>query len=75
MCRRVFFGPRIPALANVEEMNARELTIGLALLAPTLVIGFWPRIAIALYESSTNALAYNLATHTLISTSQLLPIG
>ena len=75
MCRRVFFGPRIPALANVEEMNARELTIGLALLAPTLVIGFWPRIAIDLYESSTNALAYNLATHTLISTSQLLPIG
>ena len=25
MCRRVFFGPRIPALASVEDMHPREL--------------------------------------------------
>ena len=67
MCRRVFFGPRIPALANTEEMNTRELSIGLSLLLPTLVIGFWPRIAIDLYESSTNALAQNLATNNLVA--------
>ncbi|WP_320667789.1 NAD(P)H-quinone oxidoreductase subunit 4 [Prochlorococcus sp. MIT 1307] len=67
MCRRVFFGPRIPALAKIEEMSPRELTIGLSLLVPTLVIGFWPRIAIDLYESSTNALAQTLLTHNLIA--------
>ncbi len=70
MCRRVFFGPRIPALANVEEMNPRELTIGLSLLIPTLVIGFWPRIAIDLYQSSTNALAQQLLTNNLIAFTQ-----
>ena len=67
MCRRVFFGPRIPALAKVEEMNPRELTIGLSLLVPTLVIGVWPRIAIDLYQTSTNALAQKLLTNNLIA--------
>ncbi len=57
MSRRVFFGPRIPALAIVNDINARELSIGLSLLVPTLVIGFWPRIAIDIYEASTNSLA------------------
>ncbi len=57
MCRRVFFGPRIPALASVADMRPRELVIGLSLLVPTLVIGIWPRIAMDLYEASTNALA------------------
>ena len=75
MCRRVFFGPRIPALAKIEEMNPRELTIGLSLLMPTLVIGFWPRIAIDLYESSTNALAQNLFTHHLITLNSSLTLG
>ena len=75
MCRRVFFGPRIPALAKIEEMNPRELTIGLSLLVPTLVIGFWPRIAIDLYESSTNALAQNLFTHHLITLNSSITLG
>ncbi len=61
LCRRVFFGPRIPALAVVGDMRPRELLIGLSLLVPTLVIGFWPRVAIDLYEASTNALATELA--------------
>ena len=69
MCRRVFFGPRIPALSIVKEMDARELSIGLTLLVPTLVIGFWPRIAIDLYEVSTNALAQSLITNNLVPIS------
>ncbi|ABX08987.1 NAD(P)H-quinone oxidoreductase subunit 4 [Prochlorococcus marinus] len=75
MCRRVFFGPRIPALAMVKEMNARELSIGLSLLLPTLIIGFWPRIATDIFENSTNALANTLETQTLISISQALQIS
>ncbi len=74
MCRRVFFGPRIPALALVNEMSPRELSIGLTLLVPTLVIGFWPRIAIDLYEASTNALAQKLATHSLIAITSSISI-
>ncbi len=64
MCRRVFFGPRIPALAIVNDINPRELSIGLSLLVPTLVIGFWPRVAINLYEASTNSLAEALMRFT-----------
>ncbi len=66
LCRRVFFGPRIPALAVVGDMKPRELVIGLCLLVPTLVIGFWPRVAIDLYEASTTALATDLAAHSAI---------
>ncbi|MCT0229397.1 NAD(P)H-quinone oxidoreductase subunit 4 [Synechococcus sp. CS-1324] len=62
MCRRVFFGPRIPALAVVGDMRPRELLIGLMLLVPTLAIGFWPRLAIDLYGASTTAVAENLAS-------------
>ncbi len=61
MCRRVFFGPRIPALAVIGDMNPRELVIGLMLLVPTLAIGFWPRLAIDLYGATTTALAQQLA--------------
>jgi len=50
-------------------MDARELSIGLSLLVPTLVIGFWPRIAIDLYEASTNALAQSLITNNLVPIS------
>tara|TARA_B100000700_G_scaffold323587_1_gene427679 strand:+ start:602 stop:2185 length:1584 start_codon:yes stop_codon:yes gene_type:complete len=75
MCRRVFFGPRIPALATIEEMSPRELTISLSLLVPTLFIGFWPRIAIDFYETTTNALANNLASHNLIAISHSLPLA
>ncbi len=75
MCRRVFFGPRIPALAQINDMNPRELTIGLSLLIPTLVIGLWPRVAIDLYESSTNILAENLSAHSLFGVSHLLNLG
>ena len=65
LCRRVFFGPRIPALAMVGDMNPRELLIGLCLLVPTLVIGFWPRVAIDFYQASTNALSGELASQTV----------
>ena len=75
MCRRVFFGPRIPALAFVEDMRPRELVIGLTLLVPTLVIGIWPRIAMDLYEASTDALAVDLAKHTVVAMRALLPTG
>jgi NAD(P)H-quinone oxidoreductase subunit 4 len=60
LCRRVFFGPRIPALAITGDMKPRELLIGLTLLVPTLAIGFWPRLAIDFYEASTDALALQL---------------
>nr|AUG32829.1 NAD(P)H-quinone oxidoreductase subunit 4 [Paulinella longichromatophora] len=66
MCRRVFFGPRIPALAVVGDMAPREVTIGLILLVPTLVIGFWPRVAINFYVISTNALSSYLMDNILI---------
>ena len=75
MCRRVFFGPRIPALAMIEDINPRELTIGLSLIVPTLVIGFWPRVAIDLYEASTNALADRLISHSLVAQGSLLSLG
>ncbi|WP_320665177.1 NAD(P)H-quinone oxidoreductase subunit 4 [Prochlorococcus sp. MIT 1223] len=75
MCRRVFFGPRIPALAFTKEMSNRELSVGLSLLVPTLVIGFWPRVAIDLYESSTNALADVLLSHNVISITQSIQLS
>jgi NAD(P)H-quinone oxidoreductase subunit 4 len=67
LCRRVFFGPRIPALAVLGDMKPRELVIGLTLLVPTLVIGFWPRVAIDLYEASTTALSDNLAQYAVVA--------
>jgi NAD(P)H-quinone oxidoreductase subunit 4 len=67
LCRRVFFGPRIPALAVVGDMRPRELLIGLTLLVPTLVIGFWPRVAIDVYEATTTALANDLAQHAVVA--------
>jgi len=69
LCRRVFFGPRIPALAVVGDMKTRELLIGLTLLVPTLVIGFWPRVAIDFYEASTNALATEFSNRAVIALS------
>ena len=67
LCRRVFFGPRIPALAVLGDMKPRELLIGLTLLVPTLVIGFWPRVAIDLYEATTTALSNDLAQHAVVA--------
>jgi NAD(P)H-quinone oxidoreductase subunit 4 len=67
LCRRVFFGPRIPALAVLGDMKPRELVIGLSLLVPTLVIGFWPRVAIDIYEASTTALSNDLAQHAVVA--------
>ncbi len=61
MCRRVFFGPRIPALAQVGDANPRELFIALTLLVPTMAIGFWPQLAIHVYEATTTALAQTAA--------------
>ena len=75
MCRRVFFGPRIPALAVVDDMRPRELVIGLTLLVPTLVIGVWPRVAMDLYEASTEALATRLGEHSLMALIERLPLG
>ncbi|EAQ69873.1 NADH dehydrogenase I subunit NdhD (chain 4 or M) [Synechococcus sp. RS9909] len=75
LCRRVFFGPRIPALAFVDDMSPRELVIGLTLLVPTLTIGIWPRVAMDVYEASTDALAETLSGHSLMALSSLLPLG
>jgi NAD(P)H-quinone oxidoreductase subunit 4 len=75
LCRRVFFGPRIPALAVVGDMKPREALIGLSLLVPTLVIGFWPRIAIDLYEASTTALATNLSAQAQLALGRLPALG
>ncbi|MFM8525933.1 MAG: NADH-quinone oxidoreductase subunit M, partial [Cyanobacteriota bacterium] len=75
LCRRVFFGPRIPALAVVADMNPRELLIGLTLLVPTLVIGFWPRVAIDLYQASTDGLASELAQRSLVALGRFTALG
>jgi NAD(P)H-quinone oxidoreductase subunit 4 len=75
LCRRVFFGPRIPALAITGDMKPRELVIGLTLLVPTLAIGFWPRLAIDFYEAGTNALAARLAATPALALSQTLGFG
>jgi NAD(P)H-quinone oxidoreductase subunit 4 len=75
LCRRVFFGPRIPAMAVVGDMKPRELFIGLTLLVPTLIIGFWPRVAIDVYEASTDALARNLESAALLASTINLPFG
>ena len=75
LCRRVFFGPRIPALAITGDMKPRELLIALTLLVPTLAIGFWPRLAIDFYEASTDALASRLATTPITAIGSLLGIG
>jgi NAD(P)H-quinone oxidoreductase subunit 4 len=71
----VFFGPRIPALAVVGDMKPRELLIGLTLLVPTLVIGFWPRVAIDFYEASTNALSTELAQQATIALGRFTALG
>jgi len=75
LCRRVFFGPRIPALAVVGDMRPRELFIGLTLLIPTLAIGFWPRLAIDVYEASTNALAQQLSATALVAMGRVTALG
>jgi NAD(P)H-quinone oxidoreductase subunit 4 len=75
LCRRVFFGPRIPALAVVGDMRPRELLIGLSLLVPTLVIGFWPRVAIDFYEASTNALSTELASQAQLALGRFSVFG
>ncbi|MFM7641174.1 MAG: NAD(P)H-quinone oxidoreductase subunit 4 [Cyanobium sp.] len=75
LCRRVFFGPRIPALAMVGDMTPRELVIAMSLLVPTLVIGFWPRVAIDFYEASTNALSGRLASQTVALLTGLPPLA
>jgi NAD(P)H-quinone oxidoreductase subunit 4 len=75
LCRRVFFGPRIPALASTGDMRPRELLIGLTLLVPTLVIGFWPRVAIDLYEASTNALSTQLLADVTLAVGRFTAIG
>jgi NAD(P)H-quinone oxidoreductase subunit 4 len=75
LCRRVFFGPRIPALAVVGDMKPRELLIGLTLLVPTLTIGFWPRIAIDFYQAGTDALSSELSQVTVQALAQLPLIG
>ena len=56
-------------------MRPRELVIGLSLLVPTLVIGVWPRIAMDLYETSTNALASALGHRGLVALIQHVSVG
>jgi NAD(P)H-quinone oxidoreductase subunit 4 len=50
-------------------MRPRELLIGLTLLVPTLAIGFWPRLAIDVYEATTNGLAERLQATALLATT------
>jgi NAD(P)H-quinone oxidoreductase subunit 4 len=59
----------------VGDMKPRELLIGLSLLVPTLVIGFWPRVAIDLYQASTNALASELAAQGQLALAGLPALG
>jgi len=75
LCRRVFFGPRIPALAVIGDMKPRELVIGLSLLVPTLAIGFWPRLAIDFYQASTDALSAELSQFGVQALARLPLIG
>ena len=49
------------AIFQILRRNMIRSVIGLTLLVPTLVIGFWPRVAIDFYEASTNSLALELA--------------
>ena len=56
-------------------MQPRELVIGLSLLVPTLVIGIWPRVAMDLYEASTDALANQLSGLSLMALINRLPLG
>jgi len=56
-------------------MNPREAVIGLSLLVPTLVIGFWPRLAINLYEASTTALATSLTSQAQVALSRMPALG
>lgn len=72
MCRRVFFGPRIPALATLGDMNPRELTIALVLVVPTLMIGFWPRLASGIYDATTDTVAAQIHS-TSIAVLEMLP--
>jgi len=71
MCRRMFFGPRIPALAKLGDMSPRELTIALVLVVPTLMIGFWPQLATGLYDATTDGIAAQL--HNTMQTALELP--
>jgi NAD(P)H-quinone oxidoreductase subunit 4 len=73
MCRRVFFGPRIPALAVVGDMTPRELTIALVLIVPTLMIGFWPRLATGIYDATTDSIAASLNS-SLLAVLEKLPV-
>jgi NAD(P)H-quinone oxidoreductase subunit 4 len=62
-------------MAVVGDMKPRELLIGLTLLVPTLMIGFWPRVAIDVYEASTNALARNLDSISQVALAHTPPFG
>ncbi|MFZ4803506.1 MAG: NAD(P)H-quinone oxidoreductase subunit 4 [Synechococcus lacustris] len=75
MCRRVFFGPRIPALAVVGDMTPRELTIALVLIVPTLMIGFWPRLATGIYDATTDSIAASLNSSLLAVLEKLPAFG
>jgi NAD(P)H-quinone oxidoreductase subunit 4 len=59
----------------VGDMTPRELVIGLSLLVPTLVIGFWPRVAIDFYQASTTALSNQLASQTVALVGGAFPLG
>ncbi|NBQ20164.1 MAG: NAD(P)H-quinone oxidoreductase subunit 4, partial [Synechococcaceae bacterium WB6_3B_236] len=62
MCRRVFFGPRIPALAVVG-------------VVPTLMIGFWPRLATGIYDATTDSIAASLNSSLLAVLEKLPALG
>ena len=58
-----------------QNSGSGELVIGLSLLVPTLVIGFWPRVAIDFYQASTNALSIELSHTSQLALSHLPMLG
>jgi NAD(P)H-quinone oxidoreductase subunit 4 len=62
-------------LAVLGDMKPREALIGLSLLVPTLAIGFWPRVAIDLYEASTTALVNNLPAQAALALGRIPALG
>ncbi len=58
LTRRVFFGATNPKIADIfSDAKPRELFIAFCLLVPTLMIGFYPKWTMGLYDATTVALA------------------
>jgi NAD(P)H-quinone oxidoreductase subunit 4 len=56
-------------------MTPRELTIALVLIVPTLMIGFWPRLATGIYDATTDSIAASLNSSLLAVLEKLPALG